>query len=107
MKIWVTFWATGLKCGAAISKKLNHQTSSVSLGTGQKEVGGSAVGGGNSGPASLYNFPRLHKKNNLTVAPRHLERSSQYKNCNRNAAFQPLVFTNGLEIEFYLILTPR
>ena len=29
LKIWVTFWATGLKRGAAISKKLNHQTSSV------------------------------------------------------------------------------
>ena len=30
LKIWVMFWATELKRGAAISKKLNHQTSSVS-----------------------------------------------------------------------------
>ena len=30
LKIWVTFWSSGLKCEAAISKKLNHQTSSVS-----------------------------------------------------------------------------
>ena len=30
LKIWVMFLATGLKRGAAISKKLNHQTSSVS-----------------------------------------------------------------------------
>ena len=30
LKIWVTFWATGLKRGAAIFKKLNYQTSSVS-----------------------------------------------------------------------------
>ena len=36
--------ATGLKRGAAISKKLDHQTSSVSLGTGQRGIRFSAVG---------------------------------------------------------------
>ena len=44
LKIWVMFLATGLKRGADISKKLNHETSSVSLGTGQRGVGCSAVG---------------------------------------------------------------
>ena len=44
LKIWITFLATGQKRGADMSKKLNHQTSSVSLGTGQRGVGCFAVG---------------------------------------------------------------
>ena len=44
LKIWVTFLATGLKRGASISKKLNHETSSVSLATGQRGVGFFALG---------------------------------------------------------------
>ena len=37
-------------------------------------------GGGHSGPARLHNFPRLK---NLTLAPRHLGRSSQRQNCGK------------------------
>ena len=44
LKIWVMFLVTGLKRGADISKKLNHETSSVSLGTGQRGVGCFALG---------------------------------------------------------------
>ena len=44
LKIWVTFLATGLKRGANISKKLNHKTSNVSLGTGQMGVECFALG---------------------------------------------------------------
>ena len=59
-------------------------------------------GGGHSGPARLHNFPRLK---NLTLAPKHLGRSSQRNICNKNATFYPIVLTSGLEIEFYPILT--
>ena len=36
--------ATGLKRGANISKKLSHETSSVSLGTGHRGIGCFALG---------------------------------------------------------------
>ena len=44
---------------------------------------------------------------NLTLAQRHLERSSQGQTCGKNAAIHPKTFTSGLEIEYYPILTLR
>ena len=39
------------------------------------------------------------------LATKHLGRRSQRKICDKNATFYPIVLTNGLEIEFYPILT--
>ena len=65
-------------------------------------AGGGEGGVGLSGPALLHNFPKLNK---LSQAPVHLGRSSQRNICDKNATFYPIVFTSGLEIEFYPILT--
>ena len=54
-----------------------------------------------SGPALLHNFPRLKK---LTQTPRHLGMSSQGKICRMLSEFNPIGFTSGLKIEFYIIL---
>ena len=56
------------------------------------------TGGRHSGAAHLHNSPRLNK---ILWPPRHFGRSSWRQNCGKH----PIVFTSGLEIEFYPILT--